>query len=458
VSIGVGSVLCGRYGLEASIGRGGMGEVFSASNLETGDRVAIKVVTRSALGDLLVQRLYREAQAAARVQSAYVPRLIEVARDEQGELFLVMELLHGETLSEHLRRVGGFLTWDDVRWIGEHVLLGLIDAHAAGVVHRDLKPGNIFLETASDGGFAPRPSRAKVLDFGVCKLDSQDVEHLTTTGEALGTIAYMAPEQIRGASKVDERADLYSFAMVIFEALSGRLAHDASGQMAMIASKLERSARALRDLAQVPVPAGLDALVGRALARNPNERFSSAQELLRAWRALGPATVMPRVLAIHSGGANIMQTQTVMTAGLAASNDGARSSKLGLLLAGTALLGATALLVFVLVGRPHASRAAELPPPTPVAAAAVPAPAPSPSATDPAPSAPQAPAPAPAAASAGDPAADPPSPADDPQASTPPSPPTPATRPTRATRPPRQAPPPQKKVTTGPHIQDKPRY
>ncbi len=447
-----------------------MGEVFSASNLETGDRVAIKVVTRSALGDLLVQRLYREAQAAARVQSAYVPRLIEVGRDEQGELFLVMELLHGETLSERLRRGGGFLTWDDVRWIGEHVLLGLIDAHAAGIVHRDLKPGNIFLESIPDGAFAPSAARAKVLDFGVCKLDSQDVEHLTTTGEALGTIAYMAPEQIRGASKVDERADVYSFAMVVFEALSGRLAHDASGQMAMIASKLERSARALRDLAQVPVPAGLDALVGRALARNPVDRFGSAQELLKAWRSLGPATVMPRVVPIHSGAGNIMQTQTVMTAAPVSMGGSARTSKVGLALAGAALFGASALAVFVLVGRPHASRAAQ--PPSASSTALVAAPSPTePSAASPATT-------VASSATTASPADLPPDPtlsaaltpgpvplplplADDPQsgAGSPPSTPQ-STHPGKPTRAFRQRPVsvPAKKVTTGPHIQDKPRY
>ncbi len=434
-----------------------MGEVFAASNLETGDRVAIKVVTRSVLGDLLVQRLYREAQAAARVHSPYVPRLIEVGRDEQGELFLVMELLHGETLGERLRRVGGHLAWDEVRWIGEHVLLGLIDAHAAGVVHRDLKPGNIFLETVEDGAFAPSAGRAKVLDFGVCKLDSQDVEHLTTTGEALGTIAYMAPEQIRGASKVDERADVYSFAMVVFEALSGRLAHDASGQMAMIASKLERSARSLRDLAQVPVPPGLDALVGRALARKPVDRFASAQELLKAWRALGPASVMPRVVPIHSGSSSIMQTQTVMTAGPLSSSGTARSSKLGLALAGAALFGASALLVFVLVGRPHSSRAAQPPPlaapevgATALAATASPPGDPQPGAG---PADPADPTPLPAA--------------DDPQANATPAPGsgnataggqgTQPSRPSRAYRL-RPSPVPTKKVTTGPHIQDKPRY
>jgi serine/threonine-protein kinase len=366
VTIQVGSVLCGRYGLEASIGKGGMGEVFAASNLETGDRVAIKVVNRGLLGDLLMQRLYREAIAASRIQSAYIPRLIEVAQDEDGEMFLVMELLHGETLAERLRRTGGFLTWDEVRRLGEEVLLGIIDAHAAGVVHRDLKPGNIFLDQRPN-----QPERAMILDFGVCKLDSESVEHLTTTGEALGTVAYMAPEQIRGASKVDERADIYSFAMVVFEALSGRLAHDASGQMAMIASKLERSARALRDLAQVPVPAGLDALVARALARRPVDRFPNVHELLKAWRMLGPATVMPRVLPIHSGAPLIAHTQTAMTAGTFTREGTNKNSKLGLILASAALLGASALLVFVLFGKPHTSRAAAPPPPADSAQLAV---------------------------------------------------------------------------------------
>ncbi len=351
MTIEVGSVLCDKYRLLAPIGRGGMGEVFAATYLDTGARVAIKVVTRSALGEILVQRLHREAMAAARVRSEYVPRLLDVARSDDGELFLVMELLEGETLSARLRRVGGFLAWEEVKWLGEHVLLGLIDAHGAGIVHRDLKPANIFMTAMPDGS-----ERAKILDFGVCKLDTNDVENLTSTGEALGTVAYMAPEQIRGASRVDERADLYSFAMVMFEALSGRLAHDASGQVAMIASKLERSARPLRDLAQVHVPEGLDALITRALAKDPADRFASAQELLRAWRALGTATVAPRVLQIYSGvDASNMHTETVMTAGMLTRSGAPRGSRLGLTLAGATLVVASGLLVFLLFGRPRAN-------------------------------------------------------------------------------------------------------
>jgi serine/threonine protein kinase len=288
VSIGPGAILGGKYRLEDSIGRGGMGEVFEAASLVTGQRVAIKVVNRSILDTMLVERLRREAEAARRVQSEFVPRLYDVESTPDGELFLVMELLYGETLGARLRRRGSLLTWEEVSHLGEDVLRGLFDAHAAGVIHRDLKPGNIFLEPMPG-----RRERARILDFGVCKLDVHDGDSLTTTGEAVGTIAYMAPEQIRGASRVDERADLYAFAMVVFETLCGRLAYDAGGSIALIACKLEKPARAIRELARMPVPAGLDALLTRCLARTPAERPASAAELLREWRALGPATVAP---------------------------------------------------------------------------------------------------------------------------------------------------------------------
>ena len=291
----IGAVLCGKYQLLASIGRGGMGEVFHSIHIASGANVAVKVVSREMLGDLLMARLEREAAAVSRIDSAYIPRLFDVDGTDEGELFLVMELLHGESLAERLKRVGGPLPWEEVHGMGDHVLRALIDAHAAGVIHRDLKPGNIFVEHLSDGSH-----RAKVLDFGVCKLDMQDAEKLTMTGESVGTIAYMAPEQIRGASRVDERADLYSFAMVIFESLSGRLAYDAAGQMALLTSKLERSARSLNTATLVPIPVALDGLIARCLSRNPGERYANASEVLRAWHALGPPIQPPVSLSSAS--------------------------------------------------------------------------------------------------------------------------------------------------------------
>jgi serine/threonine-protein kinase len=339
VSIGPGAILGGKYRLEDSIGRGGMGEVFEATTLTTGQRVALKVVNRAFADTMLMERLRREAEAATRVQSEFVPQLYDVDKTPEGELFLVMELLHGETLASRLKRRGGLLSWEDVGHIGEDVLHGLIDAHAARVIHRDLKPGNIFIELLPG-----RRERARILDFGVCKLDVHDGESLTTTGEAVGTIAYMAPEQIRGASKVDERADLYAFAMVVFEALSGRLAYDASGSIALIAVKLERPARSIRDLGRMPVPAGLDALLARCLARRPTDRPGSAAELLREWRSLGPATIAPTPLP---PGAEI--TELATEAGLTAAptlmtRTARRGARIAMLGAAGALVASCAVL------------------------------------------------------------------------------------------------------------------
>jgi tRNA A-37 threonylcarbamoyl transferase component Bud32 len=326
-----------------------MGEVFEATSLVTGQRVAVKVVNRGALDTLLMERLRREAEAARRIQSEFVPQLYDVDGTPDGELFLVMELLHGETLAARMRRRGGILLWDEVAHLGEDMLRGLIDAHAAGVIHRDLKPGNIFIESLPG-----HRERARILDFGVCKLDAHDGESLTTTGEAVGTIAYMAPEQIRGASRVDERADLYAFAMLIYEALSGRLAYEASGSIALIACKLERTARGLRDFAQVPIPVGLEALMARCLGRRQTDRPASASELLREWRSLGEATVAPTGMPPPATAADSPATETGLTA--APTLASRRGSRVGLGVAAAALLASVVVLIVGL--RLHAGAAA----------------------------------------------------------------------------------------------------
>jgi serine/threonine-protein kinase len=275
-----------KYRVDALIGRGGMGHVFAATDLDGSaspvGQVAIKVVSRMLFEETSMARLHREAEAATRIRSEYVPRVLEVSDTADREMFLVMERLVGVPLSQHMREKGP-LPWSEVVQLGEDVLRGLIDAHIAGVVHRDLKPSNVFL--ATKGG----RMRAMVLDFGVCKLDTVDTERLTATGEAIGTVAYMAPEQIRGASRVDDRADLYAFGVLVFEMLSGRLPHDGPSQMAILASKLENVPIRLRECARVPTPDGLDEIVAKALQRDATQRFASAQELLKAWRRLGAA-------------------------------------------------------------------------------------------------------------------------------------------------------------------------
>lgn len=292
-----GDILGDKYRVDALIGRGGMGHVFAATDVrdirdlsaapDAATSVAIKVVSRVLYDETLMARLHREAEAAARIRSDYVPRVLEVSDTDEKEMYLVMERLVGEPLSQRMRDKGT-LPWTEVMQIGEDILRGLIDAHTAGVVHRDLKPSNVFL--ALRGGRV----RAMVLDFGVCKLDTVDTERLTGTGESIGTVAYMAPEQIRGASKVDDRADLYAFGVLVFEMLCARLPHDGPSQMAILASKLENDPARLSDCARVDFPEGLDALVAKALVRDPNRRFTTAQELLKAWRKLGAPDVTSR--------------------------------------------------------------------------------------------------------------------------------------------------------------------
>jgi eukaryotic-like serine/threonine-protein kinase len=279
VAVKPGDTLRDKFRIDALIGRGGMGQVFAATDLHSRTQVAVKVVSRMLVDDILMVRLHREAEAAQRIRSDFVPRVLEVSDTDDGETFLVMERLVGESLSQRIRD-NGALPWSEVRRIGEDILRGLIDAHTAGIVHRDLKPSNVFL------ALKDASVRAMVLDFGVCKMDGVDAERLTGTGESIGTVAYMAPEQIRGAARVDERADLYAFGVLVFELLCGRLPHDGPSQMAILASKLENAPARLRDCARVAVPDGTDDVVMRALHRDPAMRFASAQALLKAWRAL----------------------------------------------------------------------------------------------------------------------------------------------------------------------------
>jgi serine/threonine-protein kinase len=334
-----------------------MGEVYAATDLRYGTPVAIKLVSRTHVDDVLMARLQREAEAARRIQSEFVPELFDVDQTDDGELFLAMERLHGESFSDRLRTRGP-LPWEELRAIGDDILSGLIDAHAAGVIHRDLKPANIFLERLPNGG-----ERARILDFGVCKLDTPNTaEPLTMTGEAVGTISYMAPEQIRGASKVDHRADLHTFAIVVFEALSGRLPHEGSGQIALLASKLERAARRVHEVARVPIPVELDALLARALARKPHDRFASADEMRAAWRALGPATVAPNPRPLGAEGSEEIAYASEPTASL----DGAevaprRLARVGLAVAFAAVCASLVLIVATLRARPGESAAADPP-------------------------------------------------------------------------------------------------
>ncbi len=276
-----------------------MGEVWAARAPDGSHEVAIKVLLpNAALKPDLVARFEREAMVTASIDSEYVCKLLGHARDQSGAHLLIFEKLEGESLSDRLKREQ-YLPFAEVGPIVDDALQGLAAAHRAGVIHRDLKPGNIFLERTSD---PERPERAKVLDFGISKLQKRhdgrrDEPSLTDFDATLGSFAYMAPEQVRGAARVDHRCDLYAMGALAFRALSGRLPFEGASAGTVIALKLDRPAPTLAEVTGDHWPAGLERFLARSLQREPDQRFATTEEAIAEWRACLPGAVSRRLVA-----------------------------------------------------------------------------------------------------------------------------------------------------------------
>ncbi|WP_437522102.1 serine/threonine-protein kinase [Sorangium sp. So ce726] len=289
MAIHPGDVVAG-YRVSRLLGRGGMGEVWAATRESDNQQVAIKVLlARAAMKPDLVRRFDREAKIASAIQSPYVCLLLDVGQTDEGEHLLVFEQLDGESLADRLKREQ-YLPFSEVGPIIDDVLQGLVAAHAAGVIHRDLKPGNIYLEHL---GLPDRRERAKILDFGISKLMRREKEEPTLTAfdATLGSFAYMAPEQVRGAARADERADIYAVGAVAFRALSGRLPFEGANAAVLVAMKLDRPAPSLAEATGEKWPVGIERFLERALDRRREGRFGSAAEALSSWRAIQPANI-----------------------------------------------------------------------------------------------------------------------------------------------------------------------
>ncbi|HZO14272.1 MAG TPA: serine/threonine-protein kinase [Polyangiaceae bacterium] len=294
MAIHPGDTLAG-YRVTQLLGRGGMGEVWAAVSPDGRTEVAIKVLLpNAAIKPELVARFEREAQVTASIDSEFVCRLLATERDKSGAHLLVFEKLTGESLSERLQREL-YLPFAEVGPIVADALQGLDAAHRIGVIHRDLKPGNIFLEWTND---PDRPERAKILDFGISKLTrregKRDEPSLTDFDATLGSFAYMAPEQVRGAARVDQRADVYAMGAVAFRALAGRLPFEGTNAGMIIALKLDRPAPSLSEVTGDQWPAGLERFLACALQREPEVRFATAGQALAAWREIMPMSVARR--------------------------------------------------------------------------------------------------------------------------------------------------------------------
>ncbi|WP_434041790.1 MULTISPECIES: protein kinase domain-containing protein [Sorangium] len=289
MAIHPGDIVAG-YRVTRLLGRGGMGEVWAATRESDMHPVAIKVLlARAAMKPDLVRRFDREAKIASAIKSPYVCQLLEVNETDDGAHLLVFEQLDGESLADRLKREQ-YLPFSEVGPIIDDVLQGLVAAHAAGVVHRDLKPGNIYLEHL---GLPDRRERAKILDFGISKITRREKEEPTLTAfdATLGSFAYMAPEQVRGAARADERADIYAVGAVAFRALSGRLPFEGATAAVLVAMKLDRAAPSLAEATGEKWPVGIERFLERALDRRRERRFSSAEEALTSWRAIQPANI-----------------------------------------------------------------------------------------------------------------------------------------------------------------------
>lgn len=280
----VGMVIADRYRLDARIGSGGMGKVYRATQLNLRRTVAVKLVHAESLGEpAIVARFEREALAVASLQHPRIITIFDFGIAPEIGLYIVTEYLAGRPLSDDLGEQAPMNPWSAIR-LARQVCSALQAAHGAGIIHRDLKPDNIFLETTPEGPMA------KVLDFGIAKMRTgldADASSLTAGNAIIGTPRYMSPEQIEHLD-VDGRADVYALGCVLYEMLTGRPPFPAAKLSALLTHHLIKPARPPSEL--VPeLPPALDAVVLRALAKHPADRYPSAAEFSQALEAVNIA-------------------------------------------------------------------------------------------------------------------------------------------------------------------------
>src|SRR6185295_3411212 len=281
-----GTILADKFRVERVLGQGNMGVVLLATHLQLDQQVALKFLLPSALSQSeLEARFAQEARAAAKIKSEHVVRVIDVSALDNGAPYIVMEYLEGTDLAKQLARRGPM----PVALAVSHVLQtceALAEAHAAGIVHRDLKLSNLFVASYPDG--APC---IKILDFGISKYNipgSDPDLSMTDTAAVMGSPLYMSPEQMRSTRNVDARSDIWALGVILYELVAGRVPFDAQTMPLLCSMVLQDEPPSLtgrvRDL-----PKGFEAVVLRCLAKDRNQRFQNVHELARALAEFAPA-------------------------------------------------------------------------------------------------------------------------------------------------------------------------
>ncbi|CAN5633592.1 hypothetical protein BH09MYX1_BH09MYX1_01830 [soil metagenome] len=302
-----GAIIDGKYLVDRTLGRGGMGVVLLATHVELGHRVALKVSFQD--DEIMRMRFLREAKVVASIDDEHVAKVSDVGTLADGTPYLVMEYLDGEDLSAVLKR-GPVSEAQAITWIVQ-ACAGLAAAHRRGVVHRDVKPHNLFLAKKRDGG-----TSIKVLDFGVSKLTSRELEQidldLTTTSQVIGSPAYMSIEQLRNAKDVDARADVWSLGVVLFQLVTGRHPFPSSTFSEFVIAVVGGTAPAPSSVTR-GISARFDACVARCLEKEREARFASVDELAaallgrtavgRASSAVPDRARVPAMLWVGAGGA-----------------------------------------------------------------------------------------------------------------------------------------------------------
>ncbi len=277
IDLELGEIIAGKYSIERLLGRGGMGAVWLCTHLGLGERVAVKVMSRRMANNAEVRaRFEREARASAKIKSRYVARVYDTGELTDLRPYIVMEYMEGETLGQALKVVPTKSLADTARILGQ-VGRGLARAHELGIIHRDIKPDNVFLAHTSDDGVI-----AKVFDFGIVKVsDTISAEDdATQEGALLGTPQYMSPEQVEGVT-IDLRSDVYSLGVMAFRMLAGKRLFPGESLSATLMKICSGPLPSLTEV--VPgLPPAVDTWFLRTCARDPAQRYGSALECVDA--------------------------------------------------------------------------------------------------------------------------------------------------------------------------------
>jgi serine/threonine-protein kinase len=283
----IGKTLNHRFVVGDKVGEGGFGAVFRGKQIATGREVALKILHPHNVSDeTIVARFRREAEACSKLRDPHTVTTYDFDETPDGILYLAMELLRGQSLHQ-VQKAEGPLGYERVLKILDQVAASLAEAHRNGIVHRDMKPENVFIENR-DGH-----DHVKVLDFGIAKVvsDERQVPALTAVGQTLGTLEFMSPEQLRG-QKLDGRSDLYALGMMAYEMLTGTLPFaTAKSPIDIINFHMRSEPPAPSKLSdKVTIPAPVDAIILKMVAKDKDKRFADAnalrEEIARTQRSL----------------------------------------------------------------------------------------------------------------------------------------------------------------------------